>query len=94
MNRSAQLLSLSPTRWEKPLHHHSAIPPSSHLCSCLSLWLMIPIIYIAVSENYMNAVNLYYGPILMTFPALNTIESVCDTKNWIFVPDSGGSLNY
>jgi hypothetical protein len=48
----------------------------------------------AVSENYMNAVNLYYGPILMTFPALNTIESVCDTKNWIFVPDSGGSLNY
>ena len=48
----------------------------------------------AVSENYMNAVNLYYGPILMTFPALNTIESVCNTKNWLFVPDSGGSLHY
>lgn len=47
----------------------------------------------AVSEYYMNAVNLYYGPILMTIPALNTIESVCNTKNWIFVPDSGGSLH-
>lgn len=47
----------------------------------------------AVSEYYMNAVNLYYGPILMTFPALNTIESVCNTKNWLFVPDSGGSLH-
>lgn len=51
-------------------------------------------IIIDIPENYMNAVNLYYGPILMTIPALNTIESVCDTKNWIFVPDSGGSLNY
>lgn len=46
----------------------------------------------AVSDYQVNNVNLSYGPIPMTIPAIETINSVCNSRNWIFIPDSGGSI--